>query len=656
MSENMTLYRQLLIWMLVVFFTLITSVFIIQFNTTRNFLHEQQSTEIDNAISAVGMALAPYLDVNDNVAAESVINATFDSSFYSEVHLRILKPSSESNDTTEITRSYPTSVDGVPNWFQSLILIKPITRTTTLTSGWMQLAELTVTSSSIHAYKKLWQASLQLLLGFTGTFLIGLLFLAFILSKVLKPLKSIQLRARQMSNNQFSEPLKVPKIRELKDVVIAFNHMSAQLKIHFDQQAQEADNLRIRAYQDPVSGLANRSYLMTQLNSWLSSSSQGGIALLKVDLIADAYTFDGYETGDHLVQKMSARIKELINDDHTIARINQSEFILLAPNITAKELTDIGRSLLHMASELQSDPLDLAPTQASVGLVMRSNNDNITTLLAQADNALMQAKQQPEPLVIFDLQEQHDINKKTIMGKQQWKALVDEAIANKLFRFNFQNAIDQNHNIIHQEAFSYIQKGSQQYLANQFLGAIEQLNLGSYLDIHIIDELFSKLNNDVTLGKIAVNITKSSVNDTGFIRWLANKMQSNPQLNERIIFELPEICFIKHGNNTGLLCELIHQNNFSFGIDNFGHNFSSIGYLNKFRPAYVKLDFAYTHHIEDQIKADVLASITRTANNLLITTIATRVETISQQEKLAKLMVLGFQGYVVDKINKEENL
>ena len=60
------------------------------------------------------------------------------------------------------------------------------------------------------------------------------------------------------------------------------------------------------------------------------------------------------------------------------------------------------------------------------------------------------------------------------------------------------------------------------------------------------------------------------------------------------------------------------------------------------------------HQIEHQEKADVLASITRTANNLLITTIATRIETISQQEKLAELMIRGFQGYVVDKINNEK--
>ncbi|WP_392339869.1 EAL domain-containing protein [Moritella marina] len=647
----MTLYRQLLIWILVVFFAIITSVFAIQFNTTRDFLHEQQSTEIDSAIKTVNLALTPYLQVNDTVSAKSMLNASFDGNRYSKVHLSILGYSDE------VVLSYPTQVENVPSWFQSVIIIDPIIRTSALTNGLIPLANLTVTSSSIYAYQQLWQASLQLIFGFVVTFLLGLLLLAFILSKVLKPLKAIQYHARQMSDNQFDSPLTIPSTRELSDVVIVLNHMSAQLKVHFAQQAQEADHLRIRAYQDAVSGLANRSYLMAQIDSWLTLPSTGGIALLKVDLITDAYSQDGDEAGDHLVQTLSFRMKELINDNYTLARINQSEFMLLAPRITALELKTMGRSLLLMTSELQNDPLCIAPVRATVGLVMRNHNDTMTTLLAQADNALMQARQQlQEPLALFDVKEQSQSTKKVTIGKQQWKVLVEEAIANKLFKYNFQRAIDHNQNTLHQEVFAYISKDEQRYYAAQFLGAIEQLNTSMDMDMHIIDELFNMLKNDTSIDNIAINITKKSVNDTGFIRWLASKMQSNPQLKERIIFEIPEICFIKHTNNVGLLCDIIHQHNFAFGIDNFGHNFSSIGYLNQFRPAYVKLDFAYTHQLEHQVKADVLASITRTANNLLITTIATRVEATDQQEKLAKLMVRGFQGYVVDKINSEQNI
>lgn len=642
----MTLYRQLLIWMLIVFFALITSVFVIQFNTTRNYLHEQQSTELDNAVSAVSLALSPYLEARDYVSAESVIHATFDSSFYRQVKLELLQ------DKRTIERTYPNTVSGVPDWFRHYIDIKPIEHSTVLTSGWLQLGTLAVTSNPAYAYLKLWHAAVQLIIGFCACFTLGAFILAAILSQVLKPLKAIQQRAQAMSNNTFGKALNVPRTRELADVVLAFNHMSAQLKSHFEQQAQEAERLRIRAFQDPVSGLANRSYLLTQLEAWLSRPTKGGVALLQVDLIKDSYQQEGYEAGDRLVAALANRLNVLANDDFTIARLSQAEFMLLAPNTDALELTRLGRTLLHISSELQYDPLDVSPVQAAVGLVMRRDDDTITTLLAQVDNALMQARQQAgEPLTLLAAN-----HAPVTMGKQQWKQLVDEAIANRQIKLKFQQAIDSEGRPLHAEVFAYIEKGQQQYNAGQFIGALEQLDAGSQFDRYVLEEVFQQLASQPELGPIAVNITQSSISNTGFIRWLGSKMKSNPALRERILFELPEISFIKHSNDTDLLCEIIHQHEFAFGIDNFGHNFGSLRSLSTLRPAYVKLDFAYTNQIDDEAKADLLNSITRTTNNQGIIIIASRVETREQLDKLATLKVKGFQGFVVDAINREKTL
>ncbi|WP_328283800.1 EAL domain-containing protein, partial [Photobacterium carnosum] len=218
------------------------------------------------------------------------------------------------------------------------------------------------------------------------------------------------------------------------------------------------------------------------------------------------------------------------------------------------------------------------------------------------------------------------------MGKQQWKILVDEAIANNLIHFTFQKAIDANNAVIHKEMFAYIKKGQQCFNAGQFLSAIEKLNEGTKFDCYIIDTLFNQLISKTESVPIAINITQSSINDTGFIRWLNSKLQACSEMKQHVLFELPEICFIKNINNTSLLCEIIRNNGFKFGIDNYGHNFSSIGYLNKLRPNYVKLDFSYTSQLDNQVKTDVLESITRSADNLSILTIASRVETIEQKD------------------------
>ncbi|OBU19046.1 LapD/MoxY N-terminal periplasmic domain-containing protein [Photobacterium aquimaris] len=638
----MTLYRQLLLWMLVVLFLLTSTVFAIQFNTTKSYLIEQQSTELNNVVSSVGFALSPYLKANDIIAAESVINATFDSGYYSKVKLTLF------DSNKEIIRQYPQIIKNVPNWFKSVVHIDAITQTRTLTNGWLQLADLTVTSSPASAYIQLWQATVQLILGFISCLLLGAIVLSLVLNKVLKPLKQIQKSAQEMANNHFTAPLPTPHTRELVDVVTAFNSMNIQLQQHFEQQAQEADTLRVRAYQDPVSGLANRSYLMTKLNSWLTNQPTGGIILLKSDAIEDSYQQAGYELGDPLVLKLAERLKELSADNITIARLNQSEFMLIVPNASEEDLTDTARVMLSITSELNLDPLGIAPLQAAVGIVMCSEKLTITALLAHADNALNKARQQiKEPLALLEVSANKTI---PAIGKQQWNALVDEAIANNLIHFTFQKAIDANNIVIHKEIFAYIKKDQQKFNAGQFLSALEKLNDGAKFDRYIIDTIFNKLTKQTKSIPVAINITQSSINDTGFIRWLNNKLQSCPQMKQHVLFELPEICFIKNIDNTRLLCEIIRQNGFQFGIDNYGHNFSSTGYLNQLRPHYVKLDFAYTSQLDDLVKMDVLESITRSANNLAVMTIASRVETVEQKQKLTLLKVQGFQGYVTEEL------
>ncbi len=68
-----------------------------------------------------------------------------------------------------------------------------------MTSGWLQLADLTVTSSPASAYIQLWKATIQLLFGFITCLLLGAIVLSLVLNKVLKPLKQIQKSAQEMA-------------------------------------------------------------------------------------------------------------------------------------------------------------------------------------------------------------------------------------------------------------------------------------------------------------------------------------------------------------------------------------------------------------------------------------------------------------------------
>jgi hypothetical protein len=215
----MTLYKQLVAGMIAVFIMLMTSVFIIEFNTTRNNLEQQQRSEVNNTINTVGLALAPYLEKKDKIAVESVINALFDGSSYSVVRLIFL------DDNEEILRSYPVKPNNVPQWFTNLHLFAPIHDQRVVTSGWMQLAEVEIVSHPGEAYAQLWKALIRLLIAFSAIFIIGLAAIAFILKRALRPLQMIVEKMEQVARNHFGEPLPRPATKDLIYVVDGINSM-----------------------------------------------------------------------------------------------------------------------------------------------------------------------------------------------------------------------------------------------------------------------------------------------------------------------------------------------------------------------------------------------------------------------------------------------
>lgn len=636
----MTLHKQLVAGMITVFLLLMISVFIIEFNATRNFLEQQQRSEVNNTINTVGLALAPYLESKDNVAVESVINALFDGSSYSTVKLSFL----DSND--EIIRSYPIKPNHVPDWFLSLNLFEPIHDQRVLTSGWMQLAEVEIISHPGDAYSQLWLAFERLIIAFCLVLLIGVFAISFILQRALRPLNMIVGKMEQVAKNQFGEPLPRPATKDLICVVDGINSMSAQVEKSFKAQAQEAQLLRKSAYIDPVSQLGNRAYYMSQLNSWLSDGGYGGVAMLEAHFIKELYDDKGYEIGDNKVRELADHLKTSLNSQEMIlARISKDEFAFIFPNMDDAELQSLSSSIITYVQDLNADPLGVAHADVALGVMHNETNRPISDVLAILDNALAKAKANPELSYNYISSEQSE----NLKGKQQWKALVEEAISNDWVHFRMQSANSSDGQTYHNEVFSAIEHGDERFGANQYLFALEQLNATHIFDEYVIKTMIDRLENNPQEAPIAINISQSSISQPSFIRWVTQILNRHKAIVDKIHFEIPENCFINSPHHTALFCNAVRAAGADFGVDNYGRNFQSLDYINEFRPAYVKLDYLYTHHLDDEKQKFTLTSISRTAHNLGIKTIASRVETQTQLDFLSEHFIEAFQGFIVDK-------
>ncbi|HDX8596413.1 TPA: EAL domain-containing protein [Aeromonas dhakensis] len=634
----MTLYRQLLATMLILFGLLFAATYWVQFNSTRTYLAQQQETTVINTATSLGLALTPYLENGDKVGAESVIQAIFDGGYYRLVRLDLLA----SKDVIE--QENTNNIQGVPQWFLNLGLFPEVSNESILTSGWLQLGKLKVVGHPGQAYYELWRGMSELASWFLIGFLITTILLMRALNYLLKPLKQICEQAVEIELHHFGHAIPEPKTHELKQVVQAINTLSSKLAVQFKEQADEAEKLRERVYVDAVSGLGNRAYFVGQVNAWIAEAGQGGVMLVAVDMLDELYREEGFAARDNMVKSIAQALKEQLKgwDGSAVARISATEYALLCPTDDLSQLKDLAEVINSRIADLVVNPMGEGGALSVIGIAGRDGNDDLSALLTKADNALGRARNERRGAVVME-----GGTDQGLMGRLAWRDLVQDAIARHLWRFKAQPACRFDNGLrMHAELFASISRDGTDYFAGQFLPAIEQFKLGGEFDQAILDASVPLLQQQPDL-VLAVNITAGSLCSDEFRTWLTGYLSDNAGLKERLLFEIPEAAIMKHKEHVTALVNVLQEHDFQWGVDHYGRHFQSLGYLEELAPSYVKVDHGYTSQVmEPGADTSFLAAVCRAAHNAGVTTIATRVEDQHQVELLSKLHIDGYQGFV----------
>ncbi|WP_170066816.1 bifunctional diguanylate cyclase/phosphodiesterase [Vibrio gangliei] len=636
----MSLHKKLQLWLSTTFLVIIASVFGLVLHYSHLYLASQQKIELTNTISALNIALTPYIDKKDKVGIESVINAAFDSGFYGSISLTMY------DNTLQINKQDAIETSPAPAWFRALAPFETLSESRILQNGWLQVAELKVTSNSHSAYTQLWAMSTRLFTAFVILLLIAAASLHFVLNLLLAPLKSIQKRANEISLNQFGDPIPSVNTRELSDVVEAINCMAKHVEAYYVQSVNELKQLHMRAFRDPVSNLYNRNFFVTQLEPWINNQNGNhcGLCLLQVDVIEAAYQNKEFQKADEMANTIARQLEKLIDAKDTLARFSLSEFIILIPHSRIDNMHHVSQQALSVVNEVFEQVSEIE--YGAVGMLVVSNQPDITTVFTQLDNALSQARQSNEKIFLFN---QEAILPQYIKGRMEWQNLVKHAIESDLIKLELQPAINQDNQVIHYEVFPYFEVNHVVYTVNRFITALNDSDIATLFDIHVLKLVKEHIRQNPAQTPLAVNITRYSVRNEQFNNYLEQVTITHKKLNQLVLLELQEVSFIKNIDDVSKVIHVIERCGFRYGIDNFGHSFHSVDFLHQLQPAYIKLDFAYTSQLNHPQKQGFVSSITRAANNFNIATIATHVDSLSQLEALSKLEVTGFQGKITHK-------
>ncbi|MFO8025167.1 diguanylate cyclase domain-containing protein [Thiohalophilus sp.] len=177
----------------------------------------------------------------------------------------------------------------------------------------------------------------------------------------------------------------------------------AELEKRVEQRTWELQRANEKLEQlanfDTLTGLPNRFRFTTRFKQELSSARrhQHELALLYADIdgfkeINDTF---GHESGDILLQEMAARLRSVVREEDTIARIGGDEFTLIAVNIdTPNDAIVIAEKIIAIINQplkLKDNAIDIG---VSIGIsCFPKDGTDMDSLTRHADLAMYQAKQ-----------------------------------------------------------------------------------------------------------------------------------------------------------------------------------------------------------------------------------------------------------------------
>ena len=647
----MTLYRQLGIFTLVLFFMLFTGTWLVKLESTRSFLIDQLESHAQDTATSLGISISQHSGEIDIPAVESMINAVFDRGYY-----RIVRYTGAQGDVL-VDRVLDVTIENVPQWFIRLIPLKTPEATANVMAGWHQAGSIYVRSHPGYAYKTLWENVYRMTLWFLICGIFVLIVGGFGLKILLKSLVLVEKQADALCRKKYEIQEKVPKTKELRRVVEAMNRMTGKVKEMFEEQVSIAESLKKHAYHDSLTALGNRRFFESQITARLDrgdSTKKGIILLVQIRDLHELNQQKGFQAGDELLQKVAAILQESTKQhpNSVLARLTGGDFGIFVPDALAWDGESIAETVIRKLSQLAVEQQTLTDNVGHVGVVNYENSTSLSRLLSEADLALRSAQQTgPNKWKILSITEKSE---NMPLGQQQWKEILDQALSERKITLYAQpvvNAYDRKQ-IIHLEIFSrIIQEDGSLLSAGLFMPFAERLHLVSYLDRIVLEEVMRIDPRKIDVDHIAVNVSSASLENDSFRRWIYSALKNLPEKSPRINFEFAEFGAVQNLDLVKEFSLVVRQYGHLVGLDHYGQSSTHLGYLKSLRPDYVKIDRAYTGELKEKESDSrfFVGSLCSVAHSLDINVIAEGVETEQQWELLKELNLDAIQGYIVER-------
>lgn len=418
------------------------------------------------------------------------------------------------------------------------------------------------------------------------------------------------------------------------------------------------EKIRYHEYYDGLTDLPNRKlfyeYLTAALENASKNKSKLSVLIIDLDYFKNINDTLGYHIGDILLQQISKRLAEVLNENDVLARISGDEFSVLMPQIESNvQVYDMAETILKkLGSVFYIKEHELYVT-VSVGIAFHPEDGSQTdTIMGHADSALYNAKESGRNAY----KSYSDIDNVKFIERISLAKDLRTAIERNEMTVYYQPKISgDTGELIGVEAlvrWMHPRKGI--ITPGDFIPIAEETGLIMELDKWVMKTACSQLKDycDAVNETIRLSVNLSAYQfrhhdlvDT--INSIISITGFDPHLLE---LEITETTAMYNLDFTIKTLEKLKKMGISISIDDFGTGYSSLSYLRYFPIHILKIDRSFISDIvKDNNTRIIVKSVIDVAHSLKLKVTAEGVETAEQLSLLRKMNCDEIQGYLISK-------
>ena len=447
------------------------------------------------------------------------------------------------------------------------------------------------------------------------------------------------------------------KIQTLSDArVFSISHQpmadGGWVATHQDITAQRRSDAKIAhmALHDALTDLPNRILLNEQLERALASVRRGDIIathLLDLDHFKTVNDTLGHPTGDKLLQMVADRLRAVVRETDTIARMGGDEFAIVQVGIS--EPAD-ATSLALRVIEALSAPYQIDDHQvvigASVGVAVGPNDGvNPEQLMRNADLALYRSKGDGRGTFRFferemdaQMQERHTLERD-----------LRKALPAGQFELHYQPVVDLASNDVNGFEALIRWRHPERGLVppDTFIPLAEEIGLIIPVGEWVIRKACATAAEWPEDLKIAVNLSPVQFRSPGLLQVIVGALAASGLAPDRLELEITETVLLHDSEATLKLLYQLRQLGVRIAMDDFGTGYSSLSYLQSFPFDKIKIDRSFVKDIgESTGSLNIVRAIAALAKGLGMAATAEGVETHEQLAAITSEGCTEMQGYL----------